>query len=302
MSGFLTTREVAKLLGVNEKMVYSLISEKGLPASKATGKWLFPEDMVRQWVRGRTVNALAGEGPAPAENLLVVAGSNDILLDRALSLFMSREPQMTAAFANLGSLGGIKALGRGGCHMATSHLMDRDGGDFNFAHVAEHLPDPPAVVNFCLRSQGIVLEKGNPRGVSSVADIVSKGLTVCNRAPGTGTRQLFDLELQAAGADPEKIPGYENVVPRHLDVGLEVLTGRAQAGPAIQPVAELLGLDFLPIHWERFDLLVPKSRYFDKAVQHFLALLAEDDFRALADTLPGYDLSRTGRVVFPGEG
>lgn len=300
MKKLLSTREVAAKLGVNEKMIYSLISEKGLPASKVTGKWLFPDHLVDQWVESQTINFPDSPEPDSREDLLVICGSNDILLERSMTWFMQQNPDVIAVFGNLGSLGGLKALRQGVCHMASSHLAQDDGDEYNFSHARDVLQTLPAVVNFARREQGIVLAPGNPHGVKSVADIVAKRLRVVNRPLGTGTRLRFDRALEGVGADVSTVPGYGIELARHMDVGLEVLTGRTDCGPAIRPVAELLGLDFLSMGWERFDLLVPKDRFFDKAVQLFLNMLPEEGFRELAQSLPGYDLAASGKMVFPG--
>ena len=156
-------------------------------------------------------------------------------------------------------------------------------------------------VNFCLREQGILLQKGNPRNIQGVADLGSTGLRIVNRPVGTGTRLLLDRELTKAGIEGDRIEGYQKEMSSHLDVGLEVLSGRADAGPAIQAVARLLDLDFLPLRWERFDLLIQKERFFDKRVQLFLGLLHDRAFRELADDLTGYDLQMCGKMVFPQE-
>ncbi len=302
MKHLLSTKEVAKYLGVNEKMVYALISEKGLPATKATGKWLFPSHLVEQWIESRTMNyPRRMESAAVEGEVLVVAGSNDILLDRMLKVFMERHSDYLAAFCNLGSLGGLKAVRRGQCHIATSHLMENAEGEYNFAAAAQELDEKPAVVNFCYREQGFVVAKGNPRSISGAADITQGRLTVVNRPLGTGTRLLFDTLLTQAGADPHTVKGYENEAGRHMDVGIEVLAGRADTGMAIRTVAARLDLGFVPVQWERFDLIIPKEHFFDKPVQLFLGLLNEPEFHKAAEELEGYDTSRSGRVVYPGE-
>jgi molybdate-binding protein len=116
----------------------------------------------------------------------------------------------------------------------------------------------------------------------------------------TGTRLLLDRELKKAGVNAEKIDGYSHEVQRHLDVGLEILAGRAHAGMGIRAVAGLLGLAFLPMRWERYDLMISKERFFDEGVQRFLSLLHEDRFRALADEVSGYDLDMSGKMLFAG--
>jgi excisionase family DNA binding protein len=300
MNKLLSTKEVARKLGVNEKMVYTLISDKGLPASKVTGKWLFPDHLVDQWVESRTINYPDGPQREQRDDVLVVCGSNDILLERALSLFMDVHTDQTVVFGNLGSLGGLRALRGGICQIATSHLAQDDGADYNFAYARDELRELPAVVNFARREQGILLPPGNPRGVKSIRDIRDKGLSIVNRPLTTGTRLLFDRELEAAGVKASSLAGYQRELPRHMDVGLEVLRGGADCGPAIRPIADALGLDFLPLSWERFDLLIPKDRFFDKPVQLFLNMLPDKQFHALAEGFKGYDLSVSGKMVFPG--
>jgi putative molybdopterin biosynthesis protein len=300
MKRFLSTKEVAQFLGVNEKMVYSLVAEKGLPATKVTGKWLFPRYLVEQWLENETINF-----PKPAtllppyQGLLIITGSNDILLDRTISLFNRLYPEHLAVFGNLGSMGGIRALRRNLCHIASSHLLQENGQDYNFGFASEELEQLPAVVNFCQRQQGILVAKGNPKKIQKVADLGKPGLKIVNRPLGTGTRLLFDGELKKAGIIGDQIKGYQLEVQRHLDVGLEVLSGRADAGPGIQAVAGLLDLDFLPLRWERFDFLILKDRFFEKGVQLFLGLLPETAFRELTQDLKGYDMSLCSKMVFP---
>jgi excisionase family DNA binding protein len=297
-----STREVAERLGVNEKMVYTLIAEKGLPATKITGKWRFPAHLVDQWIENHTVNIPETEGRLPPyQGLLIITGSNDYLLDQAISLFNAKHPGHVAVFGNLGSTGGIRALRQNLCHIATSHLLQENGSEYNFDFAAQELDPMPAMVNFCRREQGLVLQSGNPKKIRAIGDLARSGIRIVNRPLGTGTRLLFDQELEKAGVKAEKIPGYEVEIGRHLDVGLEILAGRAHAGPAIRPVAALLGLDFLPIRWERYDLLIRKEKFFEKGVQLFLSLLRDPAFIEKSRRLEGYDIRFSGKMVFPME-
>ncbi|MFP4071348.1 MAG: substrate-binding domain-containing protein [Desulfovibrionales bacterium] len=299
----LSTKEVSAFLGVNEKMIYTLIAEKGLPATKITGKWLFPSHLVEQWVESNTINypEQIQTSTMPGD-LFVIAGSNDILLDRTIALFMQRYPEKVVVFGNLGSMGGLRALRRGLCQVATSHLMQENGAEFNFSYAADELDRMPAVVNFCRREQGFLLAGGNPKGFSRTEDIASKGLRLVNRRLGTGTRHMLDRELAKAGIDGSAITGYDNEVGRHIDVGLEILSGRADVGPGIRTVAGLLGLDFVPLQWERFDLLILKDTFFSPIVQNFCNLFHDQEFHTAAETLQGYDTSLSGRMIYPGEG
>jgi putative molybdopterin biosynthesis protein len=299
MKNLLSTKEVSRYIGVNEKMVYTLVAEKGLPASKVTGKWLFPQHLVDQWIEANTQNLpTAGRLDAGAEGLLVIAGSNDPLLEQTISLFNATYSECLAVFGNLGSMGGIRALKQGLCQMATSHLLQKEGDEYNFEFIDQGFVPPPVVVNFCRRLQGLILTKGNPKKIMATQDLGQPGMRVVNRKLGTGTRLLFDRELKAVGIDGNRLQGYNQEVSRHMDVGLAVLAGEADAGPGIQPVATQLGLDFIPWRWERYDLLILKDRFFDPSVQQFLGMLHEKHFQNLARQWDGYDLAPSGRMIF----
>ncbi len=300
MKPMLSTKEVAEFLDVNEKMVYSLVSDKGLPATKITGKWIFPRHLVEQWIETHTVNyPEATTHLPPYHGLLIIAGSNDPLLEKTISLFNSIHPAHVAVFGNLGSMGGLRALRQNLCHVASSHLLQEDSAEYNFDFVVKELDTMPAVVNFCSREQGLLVQKGNPKEISGVSDLAAPGMGIVNRPVGTGTRLLFDRELRKIGIDSEKIDGYHRELSRHIDVGLEVLSGQADAGPGIRAVATLLGLEFIPIRWERYDLMIAKDRFFDEGVQLFVGLLHEDRFKTLMGDAFGYDLSLSGKMVYP---
>lgn len=299
---FLSTKEVAALLDVNEKMIYTLVSEKGLPATKVTGKWLFPRRLVEQWLESHIINYPRAAQLPSSRGILIVVGSHDLLLERTLALFNRLHADHLAVFGNVGSMGGLNALARGTCHMASSHLLQEDGQEYNFDFAFLELgSELPAVVNFCRREQGLLVAKGNPKAIQGISDLGRAGIKIANRPEGTGTRLLLDRELEKAGLKALKIEGYEREFRGHLDVGLEVLSGRADATPAIRPVADLLDLGFVPLRWERYDLLISKERFFEEGVQLFLGLLHEPAFRALTAGLNGYDLSLCGKVVFPQE-
>lgn len=300
MNPLLSTKEVSRLLNVNEKMVYVLVSEKGLPATKITGKWLFPRHLVEQWIDANTINyPQSATDLPPYQGLLIITGSNDPLLDKTMWLFNTLYPGQVAVFGNLGSMGGLRALRQNFCHIAASHLIQDDEEEYNFDYAFKELEQLPAVVNFCKREQGILVQKGNPKNISGVSDLAQPDTTIVNRPLGTGTRLLLDRELEKAGIRSEKLNGYAHEVHRHLDVGLEILSSRADAGPAIRTVASLLDIDFIPLRWERYDLMVSKERFFDEGVQRFLSLLHDSQFQQIADALEGYDISMSGKMVFP---
>lgn len=260
----------------------------------------FPRHLVEQWIENNTINfPKSGDPLPPYHGLLIISGSNDLLLDKTIALFNNLNPDNVAVFGNLGSMGGLRALHNNLCHIASSHLLEENENDYNFNFASRELGDMPAVCNFCRREQGIILQKGNPKAILKIADFAKPEIQIVNRPPGTGTRLLFDRELNNAGIDCEKVKGYDNEVSRHLDAGVEVLTGRADAAVCIRPVASLLWLDFISLRWERYDLLIRKEKFFERGIQLFLGLLHEESFHTIAKQFDGYDTSLSGKVVFP---
>ena len=133
------------------------------------------------------------------------------------------------------------------CHIGTCHLLQDDNAEYNFDFAKEELDRAPVFVNFSKREQGILLQKGNPKGIHCISDLAKKGVSIVNRPVGTGTRLLLDYEIARSDISSSLIEGYQREVSRHMDAGLEVLSGRADAAPAIRAVAGMLDLDFLPL-------------------------------------------------------
>lgn len=296
---YLNTKEVAQLLQVNEKAVYVLIGEKGLPATKVTGKWLFPRHLVEEWLELYLVNLPVSANLSLESGRLFMAGSDDLLLQRALGLYNSQSSDSAVFFANIGSMGGLKALRQGICHIAACHLLQDDNEEYNFLFADRELDCSPVFVNFSKRQQGILVARGNPKNIRSISDLARSGVTIVNRPLSTGTRLLLDYEISRSEISADDIAGYQTEVGRHLDAGLAVLGGKADAAPAIRTVAGLLGLDFIPLRWERFDLLINRDRFFNPAVQRFINLLHEPAFRTVAEEYAGYDMSNSGMMIYP---
>ncbi len=297
---FISTREVADLLKVNEKMVYSLVSEKGLPATKITGKWLFPRRLVEEWLELNIVNPPSQTATMSSDTgRLLLAGSDDPLFQKSLSLFHKKNDEMVAFFANVGSMGGLKTLRRGLCHIGVCHLLQDDNEEYNFDFAEQELKNSPVFVNFSKREQGILVQRGNPKNINNIADLSRDDISIVNRPLGTGTRLLLDYEIARSEIAASQIKGYDRVVSRHIDAGLEIAAGRVDAAPAIRAVAGMLDLDLIPLRWERFDLLINRERFFERGIQNFLGILQDSEFIELANNFVGYDVSLSGKMIFP---
>jgi putative molybdopterin biosynthesis protein len=205
---------------------------------------------------------------------------------------------MRLSSANLGSLGGLIALSRGEAHLAGSHLLDPETGQYNICYVQEYLPDVPVVIlALILRDQGLILPKGNPKAIESLSDLTREDITFINRQRGAGTRVLLDYHLKEMGISKEKIKGYEREEYTHLAIAAAVSSGLADCGLGIHAAASALGLDFIPLFQERYDLIIPKIHYESPLLIPLLETLEDQDFRQSVDALPGYDTSIMGEVI-----
>jgi molybdate-binding protein len=197
----------------------------------------------------------------------------------------------------IGSSAGLAAIRSGVADFATAHLLEpaRTGAD-NLAP-QELLPSHTVVVELFYRELGMLVAAGNPMGIKSLRDLTRPKLRIINRQPGSGTRIYLDQELSRFRLNGKKISGYESIVSTHLEVGLRVLRGAADVGLATRTTAQLLALDFIPLTRERFDMLVPKERFFTRGIQVLLGIVGSREFRERVGTLGAYDLTESGRII-----
>ena len=236
--------------------------------------------------------------PEAIEGVAVAIGSHDLTLDLLASHLHRLHPELSLSSSNVGSLGGLLALARGEAHMAGCHLLDEHSGEYNIAYIRRYLKGHPVVVvNLVHRIQGLILPKGNPRGVSSLEDLARDDIMFINRQRGSGTRMLLDYKLRELGIAPDQVKGYERDEYTHLAVAAAVAGGRADVGLGILSAANAMGLDFAPLLSERYDLVIPAEHYESDVMQPVLEIIRGDEFRRAVDALGGYDTSAMGEVV-----
>ena len=227
---------------------------------------------------------------------VVAIGSHDLTIDLLAQFLAATGEGWRLTSANVGSLGGLAALRRGEAHLGGSHLLDPESGVYNDSYVRRYLPQQDVVlVTLVGREQGWIVRPGNPLGLCAWSDAARDELTIVNRQRGAGTRVLLDYELEKAGIDPEAVHGYRREEYTHLAVAAAVASGTADTGPGIRAAARALGMDFVPLAHERYDLVIPRLHYEGALLQPLLALLHDPTFRDEVASLPGYDVSIMGQ-------
>jgi len=229
---------------------------------------------------------------------IVIVGSHDNTLDILADLLKARRSPLTLSSSHVGSMGGLMAVKRGVCHLAGSHLLDANDGSYNLSYIKRYLPDVPVkVVNLVLRDQGLIVRKGNPRKITGIEDLARPDVAFINRQAGSGTRILLDYRLHELGIDPAAIEGYRHEEYTHMSVAVAVLSGTADTGLGIFAAAKALGLDFVPVVTEQYDLIIPEIHYGSERIRILLDIINSRDFKQHVSALGGYHVQRTGEIV-----
>lgn len=237
--------------------------------------------------------------PQPkVERTILCTGSHDLCLDLLNDFLRKQRPAYPLASNHVGSLGGIMALKQGMCHLAGSHLLDPEDGSYNTSYVRKHLADKDIrILTLVHREQGFIVPKGNPKGIATIQDLFREGIRFINRQAGSGTRVLLDFELDRHNLDADAITGYDQDEYTHMAVAVAVLSGKVDVGLGIKSAARALGLDFVPLVEERYDLLIPGQMFDTPMIAKVLDVMQLADFRQAIKLLGGYSTRETGQLV-----
>lgn len=286
----LTTTEAADYLRLKERKLYELVAERQVPCTKVTGKWLFPRADLDRWL-------LAGmarpHGVVPAEPPPIIGGSHDPLLQWALS-----ESRAGLAILPEGSEVGYRRFLGGEVLAAAIHFHDLDSPDqdenVRVAASEARLYDA-VLIGFAKREQGLVVAAGNPLGLARVQDIKERKARMAVRPDGAGAQQLLTGLLRAAGLSLGDL-GSTHLAQTGPDIAQAIRADRADCGIATRAIATAAGVGFVPLCFERFDLLMRQRDYFRGPLQTLLKLLSEPRFAARAKELGGLDVGDAGSV------
>ena len=234
------------------------------------------------------------------ENTVVCIGSHDNALDLLANILKKKYPRLSLSSAHVGSMGGLMALKRGEAHFAGTHLLSEETGEYNVPFIKRLLSDKKIVlINLVYREQGLLVLKGNPKNIKGFKDLTRDDVIFVNRQAGAGTRLLTDKCLKELSINPKDVKGYEREEYTHMGVASAVITGIADTGLAILASAKALGLDFISVAKERYDLAVPREFLETDMLQNLLNIIRVDkEFKETVKGLGGYDVSDMGKVMY----
>jgi len=246
------------------------------------------------------VDLLRGKGEI--KNTIVCIGSHDNTLDVLANIIKKNHPAYSLSSAHVGSMGGLMALKKDEAHFAGTHLLDEQTGQYNVTFIKKFFPDRKMVlVNLVYRQQGFLVKPGNPKGLHGFKDLVRDDVMFINRQSGSGTRLLLDKHLRELNINPSMIKGYEKEEYTHMAVASAVLTSLADTGLAVLASAKALGLDFIPVANERYDLAIPQEFMDTEMMRIVLGIIREnEEYRNIVLSLGGYDIRDMGKVMYEG--
>lgn len=249
---------------------------------------------------GTEVDVEMLRGKKDVENTVVCIGSHDNALDILANVLKKNHTAFSLSSAHVGSMGGLIALKKGEAHMAGTHLLDEETGEYNISYIKKILGHRKMVlINLVYRQQGLMVPKGNPKNIQGFGDLTREDVVFINRQTGAGTRLLTDKYLKELGIAPKDVRGYEREEYTHMGVASAVLTGIADTGMGILASAEALGLDFIPLAKERYDLAIPADFVEMPALSAILQIIRQSgEFRTSVEALGGYDISDMGKVMY----
>lgn len=292
MRVYLNTEQTADYLGIRERKLYELVASGAVPCSKVTGKWLFPRAALDRWIEAGLARP---PGFDPVKPPPIIGGSHDPLLEWAV-----RRSSSGLALLSVGSEAGLERLAASEVSVAAIHIHappEELTDDGNCAAVAaHHLLHDAVVIAFARREQGLVLSPGNPRGFRTLRDAIAADGRFARRQPGAGAELLLRRLLHADGFSYADLASASGICATGDDLAFAIKAGDADCGVASRAVAEGKGLAFLPLAWERFDLVMRRRTYFEPGMQALLALMRTDEFRRHAETLGGLDIADAGVV------
>lgn len=260
---------------------------------RADGMLIVPPNLIG-YEQGETVEVELLRPLEEINNAIVFCGSHDLTIDLVSVELKTRNHAMSVVSSHVGSMAGLMAIRKGEAHVAGIHLLDPETKQYNVTYVKRLMAGLDVVLYpFLKRKQGWMVPEGNPLGIEKLEDLVAKSAHFVNRQKGAGTRILFDMLLNEAGLEPDQINGYEREMFSHLAVAAEVDGDAEAVGLGIYSAAKAMGLSFIPVADEEYDLIMTKEFFESEKGKMLRAVILSDSFKQRVEKIGGYEVVAT---------
>ncbi len=262
---------------------------------RADGFCIIPQNS-EGYEAGEIVDIVLCKSPEEIENTLVSIGSHDMTLDIIGDMMAESYPGLRFTSTHVGSMAGLMALQRRETTIAPTHLLDMSTGEYNVSYLKQIFPgEEMALIKGIDRVQGIMVKRGNPLNITSVADLTRARYV--NRQRGAGTRVLLDYKLKEAGLSPDNIDGYDKEAATHMAVAASVSSEQIDAGMGIKAAADAMNLDFIEIGVEEYDFAIRKEDLQLPQIKALIEILKSKEFHDKLDEMGGYGYHQAGTIV-----
>ncbi|MDQ0200770.1 helix-turn-helix transcriptional regulator [Neobacillus ginsengisoli] len=301
-----TIEEVSQLLKVSKLTIYDLIKKGEFPVFRVGRQMrMDAKDLENYISQHKTKQTIPSPAPAVHPQKMEIKDSSNLVIsgqDMVLDI-LGKHIEKYSAFKTLrsytGSLNSLISMYNGECDIVSVHMFDGDTGEYNLPYIKKILVGYPYIlINLISRKAGFYVQKGNPLGLTAWTDLKQEHLTIVNREKGSGARILLDEQLRIEQIAPKSIKGYEHEETSHLSVASAVSTGIADVGVGIEKAAKIVGIDFVPLITERYDLVILKTPETEQTIRLLKEILTSTLFQSEINSLGDYDLSQTGTVLY----
>lgn len=297
-----TTEEVANRLKVSKLTVYDLIKKGELPSYRVGRQMRIDasdlEEYIKQMKTGKVQQVSMKLEEKNRESSCVISGQ-ELTLDVLAKHLERLLPGSSMLRAYQGSLISLIKMSQGDGSIVSLHLFDGDTREYNIPYVKRILVGQPCiVVNLLARNVGFYVQKGNPKGIQTWADLSNSSIKYVNREKGSGIRVLVDEQVRIQNLPKTTIRGYDWEESNHLGVASQIANGKADVGVGAEKVAQIVNLDFIPLMKEQYDLVILKNKENEKLIEAVKEILQSTEFQNELRAIGGYDISKTGQVIY----
>ncbi len=301
-----TIEEVSQLLKVSKLTLYDLVKKGELPVFRVGRQMRIDAKDLEIYINDHKTN----QNPtfqSPVVDLhrnetkdshnIVISGQ-DLVLD-ILGKHIEKNSTYKPLRSFTGSLNSLISMYNGECDIVSLHLFDGDTGEYNLPYIKKILVGFPFIlINLLSRKAGLYVKKGNPLNITTWTELNRDVVKIINREKGSGARILLDEQLRINNIPSRNIKGYEHEESNHLSVASAISTGIADVGVGIEKAAKIVGIDFVPLITEKYDLVILKTPETEQLISTVKGILSSHQFQAEVNSLGDYDTSQTGKIIY----